>query len=270
MSISRYIKATIKGFVKFFQENRMMLAGSLTFFSVVAIIPFCLLLLTFFNYILGANEEFLKFFIVKLERLFPEITPEFTGGLKKIFFISGIEGITLVVYAFQSYQLFLSLEFALNIIFKTQLHRHFLISFILSLGLVTWIVILILASFAASSAITMLIYYEEMLPFLEVGRITSFLIGFAVPMLLVFIAVASVFLIVPKKRANIRNALAGAFLTTIFLEGAKYLFTIIMGKALNLGLIYGSISVSIVFLLWVFYSWCIFLIGAEIVHILEA
>ncbi len=269
MRITRYIRAIFKGFVVFFKNNRMMLAASLTFFSVTAIIPFCLLLLTLFDYIIGPDKQFPEFFASRLERLFPEITSEFMDRLKALLVTRGIGGVTLFLYIFQSYQFFISLEFALNVILKTKVYRHFAVSIILSILLVTWIVILILASFTASSAIAMLIYYEDMLPFLEIDRITGFLIGFVVPMFLVFIAVASVFIMVPKKKISFRNALAGAFVTTLFLEGAKYIFTIIIGNVLNLGLIYGSLSVSIIFLLWMFYSWCIFLIGAEIIHFLE-
>lgn len=52
---------------------------------------------------------------------------------------------------------------------------------------------------------------------------------------------------VPKIRVGFKNALAGVFLTTIFLEAAKYVFTLIIGKVLNLGLVYRSLSVSIAF-----------------------
>jgi uncharacterized BrkB/YihY/UPF0761 family membrane protein len=37
----------------------------------------------------------------------------------------------------------------------------------------------------------------------------------------------------------------------------------------KLGTIYGPLSAFVIFLLWVFYSSCIFLIGAEVVHNLE-
>lgn len=264
-----YIGAIFKGFIRFFKGNRMMLAASLTFFSATAIIPFCLLLLAFFDYIMGPDKAFPEFFASRLERLFPEITSEFMDRLKALLSVRGAGGVTLVLYVIQSYQFFISLEFALNLIFKTKLHRHFVVSIILSLLLVTWIVVLILTSFGVSSAIAMLIYYEDLLPFLEIDRIAGFLIGFFIPMVLVFIAVGSVYIIVPKKKISLRNAFTGAFLTTLFLEGAKYIFTLIIGNVLNFGLIYGSLSVLIIFLLWMFYSWCIFLIGAEIVQILE-
>ncbi len=246
-----------------------MLAGSLTFFSIMAAIPFCLLLLTFFNYILGTNEEFLRFFVIKLEKLFPAITLEVTEKIIKLLSIRGIEGISFVLYAFQSFQLFLCLEFTSNIIFKSRGRRHFLISFFLSLVLVTLIIILILISFIVSSIISMLAQYEEIPSFLQIGKITGFLLGAIVPLTLVFVAVTSLYVIVPRHKVKLKNALIGALFTTIFLEAAKHIFTFVIGEVIDFGIIYGSLSVTMIFLLWIFYSWCIYLVGAEIVEILE-
>lgn len=265
----KYLKAIGNGFISFFKDDCVMIAGSLTYFSIMAVIPLCLLLLTLFNYILGANEEFLKFFVVKLQNLFPEITSEFTDKIIRLLSVQGIGTITLLLYSLQSYQLFLSLEFAMKAIFKQSVRRNMLLSLILSMLLVTLIIFLILSSFLASSAISMLVYYEEILSFIKIDRITAFLLGFVVPIILIFIAVTSLYIIVPKRKVRLKNAFTGAFLTTIFLEGANHLFAFIIGEVLDLGVIYGSLSVSIIFFLWVFYSWCIFLIGAEIVHILE-
>lgn len=264
-----YLKAIPRGFINFFKDNCVMHAGSLTFFSIVAVIPFCLLLLTLFNYVLGTNEEFMRFFVVTLQKLFPAITVEFTEKIIKLLSIKGIEEITLLLYAFQSFQLYLCLEFASNAIFKRRGRRHFLISFFLSLILVTLIIILILLSFGASSAITMLSQYREIPTFMHIDKITGFLLAVVVPLVLVFVAVASLYVIVPRYRIKLKYALVGALFTTVFLELAKYIFTFVMKEVIDFGVIYGSLSVTVVFLLWIFYSWCIFLIGAEIVEELE-
>ncbi|MBI5188491.1 MAG: YihY/virulence factor BrkB family protein [Nitrospirae bacterium] len=44
------------------------------------------------------------------------------------------------------------------------------------------------------------------------------------------------------------------------------LFTWYVGTVMRFGTIYGPLTAFVVFLLWVFYSSCIFLIGAEVVH----
>lgn len=246
-----------------------MLAGSLTFFSIMAFIPFCLLLLTLFNYILGENEEFLRFFTSRLDKLFPDITYKVTEKVIKLISIKGVGGLTIFLYALQSYQLFLCLDFSMKAIFKNGSRRNLLSSLVLSLLLITLMIILIFISFLASTAITMLIYYQDLLPFIEISKITGVLIGVILPTVLVLTAITFVYLIVPRQKIKLKNAIFGAFLTTLFLEIAKYIFTVLMAKVLNLGILYGSLSASIILSLWIYYSWCIFLIGAETINILE-
>jgi uncharacterized BrkB/YihY/UPF0761 family membrane protein len=50
------------------------------------------------------------------------------------------------------------------------------------------------------------------------------------------------------------------------ISGTKAHLTWYVGTIVNFGTIYGPLSAFFVFLLWVFYSSCIFLIGAEMVH----
>jgi membrane protein len=75
-----------------------------------------------------------------------------------------------------------------------------------------------------------------------------------------------VYLFFPKTKVRTRHALIGALFTTIFLEIAKHFFTWYVGTVVHFGTIYGPLTAFVVFLLWVFYSSCILLIGAEVVH----
>lgn len=64
--------------------------------------------------------------------------------------------------------------------------------------------------------------------------------------------------------------MAGALFTAVFLESAKYVFTLYaIFKISQLGNIYGPLTTVVIFLLWIFYAACIFLIGAEFVRNLE-
>jgi len=59
--------------------------------------------------------------------------------------------------------------------------------------------------------------------------------------------------------------------TALFLEAAKHHFTFYIAlKLSHLGTIYGPLSVFAIFILWIFYSTSIFLIGGELVHHLGA
>lgn len=265
----RYIKAIFRSFVDFFRDGGLMLAGSISYFTMMAIVPFCLLLVAIFGHFLGDNEELLKFFSAKLEDFFPKITHEITNELRKIISYRGIGQFTFILYGLLSYQLFSSLETAINVIFKTKVKRHFIISLVLSLFIITLIIAFILISFGATSAISMLKTLQEFFPDLKVGKATSFLIRFVVPLILVFLTVTTLYIFLPKKRVRIRCALSGALFTAILLEAAKHIFTLYVVKVVKLGTIYGPLSAFVIFLLWVFYSSCIFLIGAEVVYNLE-
>ncbi len=265
----QYIKVIFRSFVDFFRDGGLMLAASISYFTMMAIVPFCLLLVTIFGYFLGEHEDLLRFFSAKLVGFFPKITSEITNELRKIISYKGIGQFTFILYGLLSYQLFSSLETAINVIFKTRSKRSFIISFILSLFIITLIIAFILASFGATAAISMLKTLQEFFPDVKIGKITGFVIKFVVPLILVFLTAATLYIFLPKKRIRLSCALSGALFTAILLEAAKHTFTLYVVKVAKLGTIYGPLSAFVIFLLWVFYSSCIFLVGAEVVRNLE-
>ena len=122
-------------------------------------------------------------------------------------------------------------------------------------------------SFAASSIVPLLKTLSPFLPGLKIGKITQFIIRFILPFILVLLTVTILYLLIPKKKINLIDSFRGALFTTIFLEIAKHAFTWYVSSVVELGKIYGPLTAFISFLLWMFYSSSIFLIGAEIVHI---
>ena len=269
MNIGRYLKILLKSFVDFFKDGGLMLAGALSYFFMMAIIPFCLFLVAIFGYFIGENEAFLKFFSAKLTGLFPSITYKITEELKKLISYRGLGTFTLMLYGLLSLQLFSSLQTAVNTIFKIRVGRPFHVSLVRSLFIVTLIFIVVIMSFGATSAISILKALREIFPDMRIGKITGFFIGYLVPFMLTFLVLAIMYVFLPLGKVQIRYALAGSLFTTILHEAAKHLFTFYVMKVTHLGTVYGPLSAFVIFLLWVFYSSCIFLIGAELVHNLQ-
>lgn len=73
-----------------------------------------------------------------------------------------------------------------------------------------------------------------------------------------------VFAAVPNCPVPTRDALIGGILVAIAFEVAKYSFATIMAES-NFEVIYGTFAAVPLFLLWIFLSWTIVLMGAEIV-----
>jgi membrane protein len=243
-----------------------MLAGAISYFTMMAIIPLCLFLIAVFGNILGHYHGFYEFFAKRLINFFPDITSGITKELGKLITFRGIGAWSIFFYGIFSIQVFASLENAINLIFKIKKKRTFFWSIILSFTMITFIILVLFVSFIATTLIPLLKTFRHIFPDLRIGVITAFLIQYLVPFLMVLFMVTVMYIFFPKTRVTTSHAFFGALFTTTFLEVAKHIFTWYVGTVVKFGTIYGPLSAFIVFLLWVFYSACIFLIGAEMVH----
>lgn len=270
MKAGRHMGIIGKSFLDFFRDGGIMLAGSLSFFFMMAIVPFCLFLVTIFGYFLGEQEDLYLFMSTKLVSFFPKVTHEITEELQRLITYRGLGKLSLILYGVLSIELFSSLQSALNVIFKVKTRRSFIMTLILSLVMITFIIAFVLLSFGATTSVSMLEPLKSFFSGLRIGRITGFLIAFVIPFVLMFLTVTTTYVLLPKRWVRLSCAASGALFTTIFLEGAKHLFTLYVLNVFRLGTIYGPLSAFVIFLLWVFYSASIFLIGAEVVHNLEA
>jgi membrane protein len=262
----KYLKVIPKSFVDFFRDGGIVLAGSLSYFTMMALVPLCIFLITLFGHLLGSYQGFYEFFSGRLIGFFPDITSGITKELGKLIKFKGIGPFSLILYGILSYQVFASVEHALHIIFEVKKKRTFIWSVILSFAMITLIITMLIVSFMATSLIPLLKTYKNIFPELRMGVISEFLIRYVVPFFMVLFTYLIMYIFFPRTKVKISHAFFGALFTTVFLEIAKYIFTWYVGTVIKLGKIYGPLSAFVVFLLWVFYSSCIFLIGAEIVH----
>jgi len=267
MPIQRFLKVILQSCIDFFRDGGIMLAGSLSYFFMMTIVPICLFFVAIIGHILGVREDILKFLISKLVGFFPQVTSEITNEFKRIISFKKVLGsFSLVLYGFLSLQLFMALQNALSIVFKVKTRRPFLWSLCMALLIITFIMCLLLLSFAASYVVAMLKVLKSYFPDLQFSVLIRFFITYLIPFVLVLIAMTGIYKLLPHRRVNLTCALIGALFTTILLEVAKHLFTFYVQDVVRFGTLYGPLSAFIMFLLWIFYSWCIFLIGAEIVH----
>src|SRR4030042_206127 len=173
----KYLKIRIRSFIDFFKDGGIMLAGSISYFTMMALVPFSLFLITIFGYLLGHYYGFYQFFFNKLINFFPDITSEITKQLGKLITFKGIGEFSLVLYGILSLPVFSSMENALNVIFKVKKKRSFFWSIILSLIIVTLLSVVIVVSFVATSLIPLLRTLREFLPELRIGLLLGFLFG---------------------------------------------------------------------------------------------
>jgi membrane protein len=261
-----YVKLITRSFLDFFRDGGIMLAGSLSYFTMMAFVPLCIFMITIFGTLLGHYHEFYDFFAKRLIDFFPQITSGITTELGKLIAYKALGAFSLLLYGILSLQVFASMEHALNIIFEVKHRRTFFWSILISLMMITILILILFVSFIVTSFIPLLKTLKQIFPEIQFGLITTFLIRYVVPFCMLLVTVTGAYVFFPKTTEKLSHALLGALFTTVMLEIAKHIFTWYVGTVVVYGTIYGPLTAFIIFLLWVFYSSCIFLIGAEIVH----
>ena len=241
--------------LEFLKDECVYLAGSISFFAILSLVPLGLLIIALLGYLMGENEALYQFILSGLVNLFPTVTKGITSELKNIITFKEISILMLFIYGFISLQLFYSAERAINIIFKIPKKRHILLSIFWSIFIMTLVIMFLLLSFIISSVPAILKEYS-----------LSILFKYIAPFVLVLMTFTAVYVIIPKVKVSWRNAFKGALFVTILWELAKYFFTWYVKNVIHFGAIYGSLTTFILFLLWVYYSACIFLLGAEFVN----
>jgi membrane protein len=81
--------------------------------------------------------------------------------------------------------------------------------------------------------------------------------------LLTWLLFALFFLVVPNRSVGIRNALAGALLTTVLFSLARAGFVAYVSNA-SFNVIYGALATVPLFLIWLYLVWIVILLGASL------
>ncbi len=175
--------------------------------------------------------------------------------------ILGAVGIALLFYTVIS--LIQKIESALNHTWRITKYRALAqrISDYLSIIMVGPVLVFaalgITATIASSSVVSTLSAIE---PF-------GFLISFAGKLLPVFLIISAftfIYILVPNTKVKFRSALTGAVIAGILWQTAGILFASFVAGSTNYTAVYSGFAILIIFMIWIYLSWLILLIGASI------
>jgi len=92
------------------------------------------------------------------------------------------------------------------------------------------------------------------------------LIGYVLPYLLVISAFTFIYILVPNTRVKPLSALYGAVVAGLLWKGTGLLFTVFMSGSTKYTAIYSGFAITLLFMIWLFLSWLILLIGSSIAY----
>lgn len=239
-------------FRKIKRDEILIYAQALTFTSLITVIP--LLGLTFIiakTFI--PQEKLLDQFISYLANYFtPEALKKTTDLILR--FIKKLENFPLgkfsmILYFLMGVGLLFQLEEILNKIFEIQKRRKFFQRIIFF-----W-VCLTLTPFIFLVPFTFLITIDQFYTYFIYVFVFSFFL--------------CIYIFFPAKEINIKESLFGAFFSTFLWFITSYLFMLYLKYIASYSKIYGSLAIFPLFLIWIYLNWIIFLLGAELIIVLE-
>lgn len=89
-----------------------------------------------------------------------------------------------------------------------------------------------------------------------------------VPILLTGLAFSLLYITLPNRRVLVRDALSGGFLAALIFEGMKQGFAAYLTRFPTYTVVYGAFASVPIFLLWVYLSWLVVLLGAVVTAVM--
>src|SRR3954468_16950456 len=244
---------------RFREERATQTAGSLTYTSLLSLVP----LLTVALGISSAFPVFedwtgsLQLFI--LENVLPD-TPAVDTIVTQINSFTENAGrltaIGIAGFIVTSVMLMLTVDNALNRIFRVQRRRTILHNVFIYWAVITLGPLLIGASLSATYMAV-----RESFGALQLDIVGDALLG-AIPFLLTCVALTLLYGVVPARSVEWQHALLGGVLAGIAFEIAKRGFAIYLTRVPTYTLIYGAFATIPIFLIWLYLSWLVVLTGA--------
>lgn len=243
------------------QEDRLsVLAGHLAYVTLLSLVPLVTVVFSIFSFFpifasvrLQVEEFIFANFVPAASDVIHHHFSRFVANASKM---TSIGVVALVVVALL---LISAIDQNLNHIWRSRGQRPKMTTFA-----VYWM-ILTMGPLLAGASILITSYVVSLRVFHHMQLLSSaanFMLGI-LPFCLSFISLLLLFVAVPNVKIRWRDALVGAIVSALLLEGAKKVFALYITNFTSYQTIYGALAVIPILFVWVYLSWWLVLLGAE-------
>lgn len=123
--------------------------------------------------------------------------------------------------------------------------------------------LLVFSAIGLTAAVTSIGLVRTILAIEPFGRI-AYEVGRVVPYVLVIGAFTFIYVFIPNTRVRLGPALAGAIVGGILWQSAGWAFAQFVASSTQYAAIYSSFAIMVLFMIWLYLSWLILLLGASV------
>lgn len=257
-------RGLIRGFFRFEESENRHSAAVLTLTTLFGAVPF----LTVLSFALSWVPEMQGLATEVQARLFDHFAPATVSQLESYLegFAKQTQKLTLIGFVFLLVTALVALhniEEAFNKVWRVPQGRTGMQGFLLYWAVLSLGPLLVGAGFFITS-------YLASVPLVQSASQWSLgqrLLGY-LPWVFSACAFTLLYAAVPNCKVPLRYALFGGVLVAALFEFAKTLFTLFVVSFPSYRLVYGAFAILPLFILWVYCSWCLILLGVEWVYLL--
>jgi membrane protein len=249
---------------RFLRHEGAQNAAALTYTTLLSLVPLMTVTLAVFSAFPVADKLYqviqdfvFQNFVPASSEVLQRYLSEFSAKASRL---TGTGAVFLVV---TSLLMMANIDRALNAIWEVRSDRHFGTKFLIYWAVLSLGPLLIGASVLVTS-------YIVSLPLLSDAASSGLgrrLLGLA-PVLASTVAFTLLYAVVPNCRVRLVHALLGALFAALLFELAKRGFGVYITQFPTYEAIYGALATIPIFLVWLYLSWVMVLLGAEVAHCL--
>ncbi len=247
---------------RFLEDNCIKNAAALTYTTLFAVVPVMtvayamLAAIPAFDQVGGQVEAFIfKNFLPASGEALQRHLSEFSTQARQL------TGVGVALLMITALLMLVNIEKAFNAIWRIRQPRRGLSSFLLYWAVLSIGPLLLGAGFVVSTYIASISLFQQGA---LLGSVWSQVL-LLLPILLSIAAFTLIFVAVPNTRVPLRYGLVGGVFVALLFEAAKACFGVYVKLFPGYQLIYGAFAAVPLFLLWIYVSWLIILLGAELV-----
>ncbi len=245
---------------RFMRDYGLSMASALAYTSLIALVPLLaigLAMLAAFPVFDDARQQL-------QEWVFTNFVPAVGSQVEQwvAHFISNAGQLTalgVVGLGFTAIMLLLTIEATINLIFRVERERPLSARLFVYWTIMTLGPLLLGASFSLAGSLDAIGAWAEQR---GIDDLEQTLV--ALPTVLSSLAFAILFYAVPNRPVLMRDALVGGVAAGLLFTFLRWSFTVYIGSAPTYQTLYGALATIPIFLFWMYASWVVILIGAEI------
>ncbi len=248
-------------FVRFDEDRCPTVAAALSFIAIFSLVPATAVVLPLLSVFPHFGQAWLSIQDFVFENFVPETGTVILGHLRG--FAARATGLSLIGVGALAVTLTMALgtiEQVFNRIWRVRVGRRLSSRLLMYWAMLTIGPLLLGAGFIATSYIVSLPMLHGAIGFFEAGgwwlRLLTWVTTLAAFFLLYFF--------VPNRRVSKKSALSAALAAALLFELAKKGFTIYLARVASYEAVFGALAGLPAFLLWVYISWVVTLLGAEL------